>query len=106
MPADPLPPPDPAVLDALERRFTGPVPRPLRDACDRPPEVVSRRRAAARAQALAAMAAAARLDACTLRTGRHLSAALRHRLDGCASRLAWARGRAETWRRRAAPGAP
>lgn len=106
VPSPGRPLPDFARLDSLERRFTGPVPRALRDAAGAAPEAVALRRAAARAAALAALAAEARADACALRAGRHLTAELRHRLARCGRRLAWARGRAEAWRRRAMAGRP
>lgn len=98
--------PDPAALEALERRFSGPVPRALRDALAAAPAEVIRRRAAARAAALSRFAAEARAAACALRSGRHLSEDLRLRLAGPAERLAWARERAEGWRRHAEARSP
>lgn len=89
-------------LEALERRFNGPVPRPLSDAADHDPDRLRRLRAEARAAALARLAAAARAEACALRTlNGGLTPDLRRRLAGCGARLAWARAAAETWRRRA-----
>lgn len=84
-----------ALLDAVERRYNGPPPRALR----RPLPVAVE--AAARAAGLAAMAATARRDLCRLRAaaGRRLS---HPALAEAAARLAWARERAEAWRRRAA----
>lgn len=83
-----------ALLDAVERRYNGPPPRALR----RPLPVAVE--AAARAAGLAAMAATARRDLCRLRAaaGRPSHPALAE----AAARLAWARERAEAWRRRAA----
>lgn len=93
--ADPL-----AALDAVERRYNGPLPRALRRALTAAGE------ATARATGLDGLAASARDDLCRLRAAalRAPSADQPPRLAMAAARLAWARERAEAWRRRAAAG--
>lgn len=85
------------MLDHLERRFNGPVPRALRHGATIDDSTLRRRQALARARSLGRMAAVARADIAHLRRRAGAPALL----ERCIRRLAWARAEAEAWRRAA-----